>query len=634
MTRVFILFNSFQPGRRMPTEKVNYISEIRFPHPPSDLQFVLAYVGREKKRLILGLLTMALGLTVYMQIPLYLQKAVDLIAAKQNLSPLWSIAGMILLLTFLQGIARFFARVWVVSASRRFEYQIRQDLWAHLLHRPQSFHDQMYTGDLMARLTNDLNAIRMAFGPALMYAAYAVVSMIWAIGYMLHIHVRLTLAVVGPMTLVIGLVFIITRIIRKRFEIVQAGFSELSRVAQETFTGIRDVKAYVVENQRHRVFSQVADKYVEGQKKLSRAHSIIRPTITLITGFGLLALLAYGGKLVSRGILSLGTFVAFNAYLGMLIWPLMSIGWIANLWQRGLASLHRITTLLDFSTYPHPDDASRTIPPAATTDPATPFIPTLDVENVTFGYPRSKKPVLKDIQLHIPAGQWLALVGPAGSGKSTLLKLLVGLYDPTQGSIRWGHRPLHEWPLTFFRQSVVLVTQEPLLFSKTIRENLLLGLTDSPPSDREIMEAVRAAGFLPDLEMMPRGLDTLIGERGVNLSGGQKQRLALARALLRKPAAILLDDPFAQVDVETERFMWQALRQYLPPSTTVILVTQRILATLQCDAVAVLEHGNLVALGPPETLRNVPGWYATAVHLQEQLLRKMPGYHNHVRGTS
>lgn len=586
----------------------------------SSLALARVYVAQQKKLLIAGLLAMMVGITLYMQIPPYLKQAVDGVAQHKPLHRLWGPMGMILLLTLLQGVGRFFSRVWVVTASRNFEYHLRQDLWAHLLHRDPAFFDRHYTGDLMARLSNDLNAVRMAFGPALMYAAYAALSLVWALGYMFYLQASLTLVVLTPVSLCVGLMFLVLRWVRPRHQHVQEAFSDLSRSAQETFTGLRDIKAFIAEAPRERQFAEIADRYIIAQRRLTQIQSIPRSLILLLTGLGFLTLLFYGGRQIALRQLSLGTYVAFQTYLSMVVWPLLSLGWIANLWQRGRASLDRLGELIDFSTYSHFTESStlNEILPLGNGPGPVPH-GDLTVRQLTFSYTHEDPPVLHQIDMELNAGHWLAIVGPPRSGKSTLLKVLVGLYPNYAGSIFWGGTSLKELDQRALRSSLIYVPQEAVLFSRTIRENLVLGMESNPPAESDIMEVLNMTCFLRDLEKMPQGLDTMIGERGVNLSGGQRQRLALARALLRKPRVLLLDDPFAQVDVETEYAVWSNIQRHWRRRCTLIFISQRVSLTLNCDYVLVLENGHRVDFGPPDEVRKREGWYATAVQLQERL---------------
>ncbi len=573
------------------------------------------YFRRQGRRFVAGFLTLIAGLLLYMQIPIYLRRGVDAVVAHAPLRDVMHIGLIVLGLMIAQGCARFLSRVLVVSASRYMEERIRADLWAGLLMQPPPFFDRKYTGDLMALLTNDLNAVRMAVGPALMYALHALVSMVWALSWMWWTHRGLTLAILFPAAISGMAMYWGARAIRTRFEAVQTVFGRLSVVAQEVLTGIREVKAYGMEDLQADRFAATSRDYVDAQIRLARVRHLLRPAIMVCMGMAFLVLLGYGGWLVSVGQITMGTFVAFQAYLTMLAWPILSVGWVLNLWQRGQASWQRIRTMVrDFHK---PIETALKDVRYSFNPVGTPTIRgELRVEAVTFAY-RPGAPVLRDLTLHVAPGEWVAITGPSASGKSTLLKLLVGLYSPARGTIRWDGVDLPDWPLGDLRRSVVLVTQEPVLFSTSIRNNLLLGLSHTAVSEDDLWTVLDLVQLADEVQCMPEGLDTRIGERGVTLSGGQRQRLALARALLRNPTVLLLDDPFSQVDLQTQQRIWQRLVTCGRTRWTVLLVTQRAQPVADCDRIAILDAGRFVATGRLDTLLDTHDWFRTWWSIQQ-----------------
>lgn len=573
------------------------------------------YVRSQWHRLSIGFGALLASVVLQMQIPLLLREGVDRLTQRAPLTTVLHVAWAVLGLMLLQGLGRFFSRLLIVTASRHMEYQIRQDLWARLLVQPPAFFDRFYTGDLMAHLTNDLNALRMAIGPAFMYAAMSAFSIVWAVTWMAVTHPRLTLAMLLP---AVGILLIMvwgSHQIKIRFEKVQDTFGRLSTTAQEIIAGMREVKAYDMEDLQGERFDAVADQYVHDQTRLAQVQNLMRPVITVLMGTAFLVLLGYGGWLIAQGRMSIGTFVAFQAYLGMLAWPLISVGWILSLWQRGRASWRRIQRLVrDFH---NPSAITLIDLNQSMNDVVAPtFRGRLTLRAVVFGY-RPDRPVLRGLDMTVEPGTWVAVVGPSASGKSTLLRVVAGLYPPTQGDVLWDDRPVQAWPVEALRTSVLMVFQEPVLFSRTIRENLLLGWSEPPP-DETLWEVLHWVGLADEVRALPAGLDTLIGERGVTLSGGQRQRLALARAWLRRPRVLLLDDPFSQVDLETEARIWQALRQHLEGSTTVLLVTQRPRPILDSDVVYVLHEGQWQAYGPPREVLQTSEWFRTWLRLQQR----------------
>ncbi len=579
------------------------------------------YVRSQSLRLSVGFGALLASVVLQMQIPLLLREGVDRLTQRAPLTAVVQVAWAVLGLMVLQGLGRFLARLLIVTASRHIEYQVRQDLWARLLVQPPAFFDRFYTGDLMAYLTNDLNALRMAIGPAFMYAALSAFSIVWAVTWMAVTDPRLTVAMLLP---AVGILLIMvwgSRQIKLRFEKVQDTFGRLSTTAQEIIAGMREVKAYDMEDLQAERFDTVADQYVHDQARLAQVQNLMRPVITALMGTAFLVLLGYGGWRIARGQMSLGTFVAFQAYLGMLAWPLISVGWVLGLWQRGRASWRRMQRLVrDFHS---PSSITLKDLNQTVNDVVVPTLTGhLALRGVVFGY-RPDRPVLRGLDMTVEAGTWVAVVGPSASGKSTLLRVVAGLYPPTQGDVRWDDRPVQAWPVEVLRQSVLMVFQEPVLFSRTIRENLLLGWSEAPP-DEALWEVLSWVGLAEEVRAFPAGLDTLVGERGVTLSGGQRQRLALARAWLRRPRVLLLDDPFSQVDLETEARIWQALRRELDGSTTVLLVTQRPRPILDSDVVYVLQEGRWQAYGPPQEVLRTSEWFRTWLRLQQRPEERAP----------
>ncbi len=584
---------------------------------------ISTYFRQQIPRISLGIFALFIGLLFYMLIPIQLKKMVDEITGHAPFSALYRTAAILLGLALIQGIGRFFSRILIVSASRIMEHNIRRHIWTILLNRtPQDF-SRWSAGDIMARLTQDLNAVRMMLGPALMYTSYAIISISWALYYMASIHLGLTVITLIPMSLIAVLIFLLSKKIRAYYFDVQDQYAHVTEFAHESFAGIREVKSYVLESFRTERFYEAIRALFHRQKKLIRVQSLIFPVMGFLTGSALLGLLVYGGILVSKDILTLGSFVAYQTYLFMLIWPMLSLAWIVNLIQRGQVSLKRIQDL----TREHEEltETDKRLQVWMTSHrerlPDTPWNGTLLCDHVTFTYPSQNGNDsfrLHDVTFRVPVGVRMALVGPNRSGKTTLLRILTGLLAPEKGEVYWGDQPLVEWPYLFFREKVVYIPQDAWLFSMSLRENLVLGL-EREVRDDDLMEILDIVGFMEDFIHLPHGLDTHIGERGVNLSGGQRQRLALARSLLRKPSVLILDDPLSQVDVEIEHEIWRKVLNWLPASTTVLLVTHRLHTVFQMDMIGILEDGELTHFGKPEEVVQQSEWFSTALALYQHL---------------
>ena len=570
----------------------------------SPFRRLLPYVLRYRRQFLVGLTCVVITTAIQLLSPWVLKHAIDDLNAGITRGKLAQYAGMLLGIACVGAVFRYWMRQIIISASRDIEYDMRNAFFARLQQMPLGYYQGRRTGDLMSRATNDLNAVRMMVGPAVMYSANTLLVFVVAIILMMSIDVRLTLVALLPLPLVSVSVKYFGSAIHHRFEAIQAQLSDLSAIVQEALAGVRVVRAYNQQEYEVTRFRAANEEYVRRNRVLIRLQGMFFPSMTLFLGFGSLLVLWLGSREVIRGRISLGEFVAFNAYLVMLSWPMIAFGWVTNILQRGIASWKRMLDVLDAS----PDISDAGVTEAGRAVQVTGAV---EIRNLTFTYPGSQAPVLDGVSLRIAAGQTVALVGATGSGKSTLISLLPRLHEPPPGTVFLDGVDVREIPLAAVRGAIGFVPQEPFLFSDTIAENIEFGVSEDHAAARDMdtRAAAAVARLDADVESFPKGYATVVGERGITLSGGQKQRTAISRALMVDPRILVLDDALSAVDTYTEEEILARLKGVMRQRTS-ILVSHRISTVRDADLIVVLDRGRIIERGTHAELVARGGSYA------------------------
>jgi ATP-binding cassette subfamily B multidrug efflux pump len=583
----------------------------------NSLRALLPYFRPYRGRMAVGLLLVAVANVFTLAAPDFLRRGVDALGRPGAGRVLLLMAGGLVGAALLSGAARFGMRQLLNAVSRWMEYDLRNDLFRHLTTLQPSYFHRTPTGDIMARATNDLAAVRMAAGPAVMYLTDTVSRAVMAVPLMLQIDWRLTLLGLVPLLGMPTTMVLLGQTIHRRFESVQEHFGTLTTQAHENLSGVRVVRAYRQEANEERKFFALNIEYLRRNMKLARTYGALFPLITFFGGAGGVLTLWFGSMLVVRGTVTLGGYIAFTTYLVLLVWPMIAFGWVINLFQRGAASMDRIQQILNEVPTIASPPSPRPLPPLGPRGGRS-----VEFRQVSFRYPTPRPGAgdvpgdrgwaVREISFTAPAGSWVAVVGATGSGKSTLVELIPRLADPDEGSILLDGVEINQLSLEELRRAVGFVTQETFLFSQTIGENISLG--ELPAA--EVEAAARVAQLHETITAFPAGYETMLGERGINLSGGQRQRTALARALARKPDIVVLDDALSAVDTDTEAAILRGLKQALAGVTTLV-VSHRITAIRDADLIVVLDGGRIVETGRHEQLFERRGRYWQLLRRQQ-----------------
>jgi len=568
---------------------------------PRALRPLVPYMKRYRWGYVAG--TACIFLTNGIQVlgPRVLGLASDALLQGVTRHKLLFFAGLLLAIAIGKGIFQFLTRWIMIGISRDIEFDLRNDLFSKLESLSYSYYQRHRTGDIMARATNDLGAVRNLLGPAIMYSANTVVLMTGALAFMISLSPRLTLYTFLPLPAASIVIQYFGRKIHDRFERIQAMFSDISARAQENFSGARLIRAYVQEEAEIKEFERANTEYIRRSLKLVRLMGMLWPTLEFMLGCAVVLVLWLGGREVLAHRMSVGQFVSFNAYMLQLTWPIIALGYVINLFQRGTASLKRLNEIMQEKPQITDDSVAKD----------REIEGKIEFRGLNFSY--DGKQVLHDVNLRIPAGSSLAIVGPTGSGKTTLVNLIPRIYDAAPGAVLIDGRPIRSYSLASLRHNIGFVPQETFLFSDRIRENIALGVDTATAAD--VHNSADAANIAADIEGFPEGYETLVGERGITLSGGQKQRTAIARALIRNPRILILDDALSSVDTHTEDKILNHLRDVMQGRTT-IFISHRVSTVRNADRIAVLHGGRIVELGTHDELLALNGYYSDLYNKQ------------------